>query len=103
MLTITIEHYLVLSGILFSIGLSGIITNKRHLLINLLCIEVMLLAVNINFVAFSSHLNDLMGQIFTIFVLTIAAAETAIGLAIFIVFFKQTNSINIDDLTQLKG
>ena len=102
-LTITIQQYLILSAILFVIGVYGVLQSRNNLLKILMSIEIMLLSVNINFVAFSNYLNDLSGQIFTIFILTVAAAETAIGLAILIVFFRKTGSIDINDMNQMKG
>lgn len=96
-------HYLMLSAIVFIISITGIILNKRNLLVILMAIELMLLAVNINFVAFSAHLKDLQGHIFTIFILTVAAAEAAIGLAIVMVCFKNNKNIEIQDLNKLKG
>jgi NADH-quinone oxidoreductase subunit K len=100
---IGINHYLVLSAIVFVIGICGIFLNRKNVIIILLSIELMLLAVNINMVAFSSHLRDLNGQIFTIFTLTVAAAEAAIGLAILVVFYRNNGSIEIDDVSELKG
>ena len=100
---IGINHYLVLSAIVFVIGICGIFLNRKNVIIILLSIELMLLAVNINMVAFSSHLRDLNGQIFTIFTLTVAAAEAAIGLAILVVFYRNKGSIEIDDVSELKG
>ena len=100
---ITLIHYLTLSGILFTIGVFGIFLNRRNVIIILMSIELMLLAVNINFVAFSSYLNDLTGQVFSMFILTIAAAEAAIGLAILIVFFSNKGSIAVDEISSLKG
>ncbi len=104
-LTFRVEliHYLLLSAIIFIIGIVGIILNKRNLLIILMAIELMLLAVNINLIAFSAHLKDLQGHIFTIFILTVAAAETAIGLAIVMVCYKNNKNIEIQDLNKLKG
>ena len=88
---------------LFSISVAGIIINRKNLIILLMSIELMLLAVNINFVAFSSFLNDISGQIFVFFILTVAAAEAAIGLAIIVVLFRNTGSINVEDISNLKG
>ena len=96
-------HYLVLAGILFVISIAGIFINRRNILILLMSIELMLLAVNINFIAFSSYLNDIQGQIFVFFILTVAAAEAAIGLAILVVIFRQRNSLEVDNLNELKG
>lgn len=100
---ITLTHYLVLGAILFGLSLAGIIINRKNVLILLMSIELMLLAVNINFVAFSHFLGDLSGQIFVFFILTVAAAESAIGLAILIVLFRNRKTINVDDLNTLKG
>ncbi len=98
-----LNEYLIVSGLLFAIGLMGIVLNNRNLIINLFGIELMLLSVNLNFVIFSHFLHDLMGQIFTLFVLTVAAAESAIGLAILIVYIRQKNTIAISSLSELKG
>ena len=103
MLDIGLTHYLVLAAILFTLGVFGIFLNRRNVIIILMSVELMLLAVNINFVAFSAHLGDLAGQVFTMFILTVAAAEVAIGLAILVIFFRQKGSIAVDDLSQLKG
>ena len=102
-MTISLAHYLVLGAILFSISVVGIFLNRRNLIVLLMAIELMLLAVNINFVAFSHYLGDLHGQIMVFFILTVAAAESAIGLAILVVLFRNMNSINVEDLDQLKG
>jgi NADH-quinone oxidoreductase subunit K len=99
---ISINHYLVVSALLFSIGMLGVFYNRKHLISLLMSIELMLLAVNINFVAFSAALNDLYGQVFTLFILTVAAAEAAIGLAIMVVYYKNRQSLSIDTLTELK-
>jgi len=96
-------HYLVLAGILFVISLAGIFINRRNVLILLMSIELMLLAVNINFIAFSSYLNDIQGQVFVFFILTVAAAEAAIGLAILVVIFRQRKSLEVGKLNELKG
>ena len=100
---ITLSHYLILAAILFTIGVVGIFLNRRNLIVLLMAIELMLLAVNMNFVAFSHYLGDLSGQIFVFFILTVAAAESAIGLAILIVLFRNLKSIHVDDLGSLKG
>jgi NADH-quinone oxidoreductase subunit K len=100
---ITIQHYLILAAILFTLGIFGIFLNRRNVIIILMSIELMLLAVNINFVAFSAYMGDLTGQIFTMFILTVAAAEAAIGLAILVTFFRQRGTIAVDDLSSLKG
>ena len=100
---ITLSHYLVLSAILFSISVAGIFLNRKNLIVLLMCIELMLLAVNMNFIAFSHHLNDLAGQVFVFFILTVAAAESAIGLVILVVLFRNLRTINVADIDQLKG
>ena len=100
---ITIEHYLILAGIIFTIGVFGIFLNRKNVIIILMSIELMLLSVNINFVAFSSYLNDVSGQIMSILILTVAAAESAIGLAILVVFFRNKGSIAVEDISDLKG
>src|SRR5574343_643915 len=102
MLTLSLSHFLILGAILFAISVVGIFLNRKNLLV-LMAIELMLLAVNMNFVAFSHYLQDLSGQIFVFFILTVAAAESAIGLAILIVLFRNLNSIHVDDLDSLKG
>lgn len=103
MLEIGLFHYLSLAAILFTLGVFGIFLNRKNVIIILMSLELMLLAVNINFVAFSSALGDLTGQIFTMFVLTVAAAEAAIGLAILVAFFRNKGSIAVDDISTLKG
>jgi NADH-quinone oxidoreductase subunit K len=103
MLTLTLSHFLILGAILFAISVVGIFLNRKNLLVLLMTIELMLLAVNMNFVAFSHFLGDLSGQIFVFFILTVAAAESAIGLAILIVLFRNLKSIHVDDLDSLKG
>lgn len=100
---IALSHYLILGAILFSIGIVGIFLNRKNIIIVLMAIEIMLLAVNLNFIAFSYFLHDIAGQIFVFFILTVAAAESAIGLAILVVLFRNIQSINVDDLDQLKG
>ena len=100
---IGLNHYLTLAAILFTIGVFGIFLNRKNVIVILMSIELMLLAVNINLVAFSSFLGDLTGQIFTLFVLTVAAAEAAIGLAILVVFFRNRGSIAVEDVNVLKG
>ncbi|HET7307389.1 MAG TPA: NADH-quinone oxidoreductase subunit NuoK [Gammaproteobacteria bacterium] len=100
---ITLSHYLVLSGVLFSISIAGIFLNRKNVLILLMCIELMLLAVNLNFIAFSHYMNDIAGQVFVFFILTVAAAEAAIGLAILVTLFRNRNSINVDRLNSMKG
>ena len=103
MLTLTLSHFLILGAILFAISVVGIFLNRKNLLVLLMAIELMLLAVNMNFVAFSHYLQDPSGQIFVFFILTVAAAESAIGLAILIVLFRNLKSIHVDDLGSLKG
>lgn len=100
---LTLSHYLVLGAILFSIGIVGIFLNRKNLIVLLMSIELMLLAVNMNFVSFSHFLQDLNGQLFVFFVLTVAAAESAIGLAILVVLFRNLRTIHVDDLDSLKG
>ncbi|NCC22553.1 MAG: NADH-quinone oxidoreductase subunit NuoK [Alphaproteobacteria bacterium] len=100
---ITLTHYLAVAAVLFTTGLFGIFLNRRNVIVILMSIELMLLAVNINFVAFSAFLGDLAGQVFTLFVLTVAAAEAAIGLAILVVFFRNKGSIAVEDISSLKG
>ncbi|MDC1311433.1 NADH-quinone oxidoreductase subunit NuoK [Burkholderiales bacterium] len=100
---ITLSHYLILAAILFSISIAGIFLNRKNIIIILMSIELMLLAVNINFVAFSHFLGDLSGQIFVFFILTVAAAEAAIGLAILVVLFRNLNTINVDDIGEMRG
>ncbi len=100
---ITLSHYLGLSAVLFAIAIAGIFLNRKNIIILLMAIELMLLAVNMNFVAFSHYLNDLAGQVFVFFILTVAAAEAAIGLAILVVLFRNLKTINVDDIGTLKG
>lgn len=100
---ISLSHYLVLGAILFAISIVGIFLNRKNVIILLMAIELMLLAVNMNFVAFSHYLQDASGQIFVFFILTVAAAESAIGLAILVVLFRNLRTINVDDLEKLKG
>ncbi|MDH5479776.1 MAG: NADH-quinone oxidoreductase subunit NuoK [Nitrosomonas sp.] len=100
---VSLSHYLVLGAILFAIGIVGIFLNRKNVIIILMSIELMLLAVNMNFVAFSHYLQDISGQIFVFFILTVAAAESAIGLAILVVLFRNLRTINVDDLNKLKG
>ena len=100
---IGIEHYIVVSAILFVLGVLGIFLNRKNIIILLMSIELMLLAVNINLVAFSSFLGDLAGQVFTLFVLTVAAAEAAIGLAILVCFFRNRGTIAVEDVNVMKG
>jgi NADH-quinone oxidoreductase subunit K len=103
MFEIGLSHYLIVAAILFTLGLFGIFLNRKNVIIILMSIELMLLAVNINFVAFSTHLNDLVGQIFSLFVLTVAAAEAAIGLAILVVYYRNRGSIAVEDISIMKG
>ncbi|MFA5592158.1 MAG: NADH-quinone oxidoreductase subunit NuoK [Micavibrio sp.] len=103
MLEIGLEHYLILAALLFTMGIFGIFLNRRNVIIILMCIELMLLAVNINFVAFSSFLGDLTGQIFAMFVLTVAAAEAAIGLAILVIFFRNRGTIAVEEISSMRG
>mgnify|MGYP001215786326 FL=1 len=98
-----IIFYLILSSIIFSIGLLGIFINRKNIITILMSIELMLLAVNINFVGFSSHLNDLSGQIFSLFILVVAAAEAAVGLAILTIFFKRSGSISVEEINKMRG
>ena len=100
---ITLEHYLTVAAVLFVIGIFGLFLNRKNIIILLMSIELMLLSVNINLVAFSSFLNDLVGQIFTLFVLTVAAAEAAIGLAIIVSFFRNRGTIAVEDVNVMKG
>lgn len=100
---ISLSHYLVLGGILFAVSVLGIFLNRKNVIILLMAIELMLLAVNMNFIAFSHYLGDIHGQIFVFFILTVAAAESAIGLAILVVLFRNMHTINVDDLDHLKG
>ena len=100
---ITLGHFLTLGAILFALSVAGIIINRKNVIVLLMCIELMLLAVNINFVAFSRFLGDVDGQIFVFFILTVAAAEAAIGLAILVVLFRTLESIDVEDLDRLKG
>ncbi len=103
MLQIGLEHYLIVAAILFTLGLLGIFLNRKNVIVILMSVELMLLAVNINLVAFSTHMQDLTGQIFAIFVLTVAAAEAAIGLAILVVYHRNRGSIEVEDINLMKG
>ena len=103
MIEISLEHYLILAAIIFTIGIIGIFLNRKNLIVILMCIELLLLAVNINLVSFSIFLNDLNGQIFTLFILTVAAAEAAIGLAIIVLYYRNSGSIRVEDINTLKG
>lgn len=102
-MTLTLGHFLTLGAMLFAISVIGIFLNRKNLIVLLMCIEMMLLAVNTNFVAFSHYLGDMHGQVFVFFILTVAAAESAIGLAILILLFRNKSSINAEDLDTLKG
>jgi NADH-quinone oxidoreductase subunit K len=100
---LTLNHFLVLGALLFAISVVGIFLNRRNIIVLLMAIELMLLAVNLNFIAFSHFLDDLAGQVFVFFILTVAAAESAIGLAILVVLFRNLATINVEDLDSLKG
>jgi NADH-quinone oxidoreductase subunit K len=100
---IPLNWLLIISGVLFAISVAGMFINRKNLILLLMCVELLLLAVNFNFVAFSRYLNDINGQIFVFFVLTVAAAESAVGLAILVVLFRERRSINVEDLSTLKG
>ena len=103
MTDIGLGHYLALSGVIFTIGIAGIFLNRKNIIVILMSIELILLAVNINFVSFSIFLNDLVGQIFTLFILTVAAAEAAIGLAIIVVYYRNSGTISVEEINNLKG
>ena len=100
---ITLSNVLVLAALLFCISVAGVFLNRKNILIILMCIELMLLSVNMNFIAFSHFLGDINGQVFVFFILTVAAAESAIGLAILVVLFRNRNTINVDDLKSMEG
>jgi NADH-quinone oxidoreductase subunit K len=100
---LSLSHFLILGAVLFAISVVGIFLNRKNVIILLMAIELMLLAVNMNFIAFSHYLNDMSGQVFVFFILTVAAAESAIGLAILVVLFRNLQTINVDDLDSLKG
>jgi NADH-quinone oxidoreductase subunit K len=100
---LSLSHFLILGALLFAISIVGIFLNRKNVIILLMAIELMLLAVNLNFIAFSYYLNDISGQVFVFFILTVAAAESAIGLAILVVLFRNLSTINVDDLNALKG
>ena len=102
-MTITLGHYLVVAAILFTVGILGIFLNRKNVIIILMSIELILLAVNINLVAFSAFLNDIVGQVFALLVLTVAGAQTAIGLAVLVVFFRNRGSIAVEDINLMKG
>ena len=100
---IGLTHYLVVAAILFTLGVLGIFINRKNIIVILMSVELILLSVNINLVAFSTQLNDITGQVFALFVLTVAAAESAIGLAIVVIYFRNTGSIEVEDVSTLKG
>jgi NADH-quinone oxidoreductase subunit K len=102
-MTIGLSHYLAVAAILFTIGVFGIFINRKNVIVILMSVELILLAVNINFVAFSTHLGDIVGQVFTLIVLTVAAAEAAIGLAILVAYFRNRGSIAVEDINMMKG
>ena len=100
---ITLQHMLVLSGLLFALSVAGIFINRKNVILLLMCVELLLLSANFNFVAFSRFLGNIDGQVFVFFILTVAAAESAIGLAILVCLFRERRSINVEDLSTLKG
>ena len=102
-MTIGLGHYLTVAAVLFTIGIFGIFLNRKNVIVILMSIELMLLAINLNFVAFSAYLGDLAGQVFAMFVLTVAAAEAAIGLAILVVYFRNRGSIEVEDINLMRG
>ena len=102
-MTVGLGHYLAVAAILFTLGILGIFLNRKNVIIILMSIELILLAVNVNFVAFSTHLGDLVGQVFALIVLTVAAAETAIGLAILVAYYRNRGSIAVEDVSLMKG
>jgi NADH-quinone oxidoreductase subunit K len=102
-MTLTLSHYLTLGALLFSLSVIGIFLNRKNLIVLLMCVELMLLAVNMNFVAFSHYHGDYHGQIFVFFILTVAAAESAIGLALLVLLFRNRSTINVDELNSLRG
>ncbi len=103
MIEITLGHYLVLGAVIFSLGMTGIFLNRKNVIVILMSIELILLAVNINLVSFSIFLQDIVGQIFTMLILTVAAAEAAIGLAIIVVYYRNKGSIRVEEINQMKG
>jgi NADH-quinone oxidoreductase subunit K len=103
MLAVGLGHFLAVGAVLFVLGVFGILLNRKNVIVILMSVELMLLAVNLNLVAFSAHLDDLTGQVFTMMVLTVAAAEAAIGLAILVVYFRNSGTIEVDDISTLKG
>ncbi len=102
-MTVDIGHFLTVSAILFTLGVFGIFLNRKNVIVILMSVELILLAVNINFVAFSTHLGDIVGQVFALLILTVAAAEAAIGLAILVVFFRNRGSIAVEDINMMRG
>jgi NADH-quinone oxidoreductase subunit K len=100
---ISMQHYLVVSAILFVLGICGLVINRRNIITILMAVELLLLSVNLNFVTFSYYLGDLAGQVFTVFILTVAAAEAAIGLAILVIFYRHRNTIDIEEVNLMKG
>jgi NADH-quinone oxidoreductase subunit K len=102
-MVIGLSHYLAVAAILFTLGVFGIFLNRKNVIVILMSVELILLAVNINLVAFSTHLNDITGQVFALLVLTVAAAEAAIGLAIVVIYFRNTGTIEVEDISTLKG
>ena len=102
-MTLTLAHYLTLGAVLFALSMVGIFLNRKNIIVLLMAVELMLLAINMNFVAFSHYLGDMHGQVFVFFILTVAAAESAIGLAILMLLFRNKSSINVDELNSLKG
>ncbi len=102
-MTLTLAHYLTLGAILFALSMVGIFLNRKNIIVLLMAVELMLLAINMNFVAFSHYLGDMHGQVFVFFILTVAAAESAIGLAILMLLFRTKSSVNVDELNSLKG
>ena len=100
---IGLAHYLVVAAILFALGVLGVVANRKNLIVMLMAIELILLSVNLNFVAFSAYLHDLVGQVFAMFVLTVAAGEAAIGLAILVIYFRSRGTIAVDDVNRMKG
>ncbi len=102
-MSISLSHYLILGAILFAISVIGIFLNRKNIIVLLMAIELMLLAVNLNFIAFSHFLGDIAGQVFVFFILTVAAAESAIGLAILVVLFRNLRTIHVEDINQMKG
>jgi NADH-quinone oxidoreductase subunit K len=103
LLNVGLEHYLITSSIIFVIGVGGIIINRKNVIVILMSIELMLLSVNINMVAFSNYFKELSGQVFSMFILTVAAAEAAIGLAILVTYYRNKNSIEVEDINQMRG